>query len=294
VRIVGSSEGSVATIWKGTLSIGLVTVPVELKRAIRNEERIHFHMLHDADKAPIRYERICTADGAVVPWDDIVKGYEYRKGDYVVLTDDDFKSAALSASSTIALREFVPADSIDPRYFETPYFLIPGKGGEMAYAVMREAISETGTIGLGTLVLHQREHVAGLKAVGNALVLELMRFADELVDESDYKFPSKHEVRAPELKMARQLIDGLQAAFHPEQYKDQYHANLMKIIRAKTKGTHAALKEPVHAKRDAKVVDLMERLQQSLAAGKRGKTATHRARGGATRRRTRTRAARSA
>ena len=292
--MVGSREDSVATIWKGTLSIGLVTVPVELKRAIRNEERIHFHMLHDADKAPIRYERICTADGAVVPWDDIVKGYEYRKGDYVLLTDDDFKSAALSASSTIALREFVPADSIDPRYFETPYFLIPGKGGEMAYAVMREAISESGTIGLGTLVLHQREHLAGLKAVGNALVLELMRFADELVDESAYKFPGKHDVRAPELKMARQLIDGLKAEFHPEQYEDQYHANLLKIIRAKTKGTHATLKEPVHAKGDAKVVDLMERLQQSLAAGKRGKTAAHRARGGATRRRSRTRAVRSA
>lgn len=284
-----------ATIWKGTLSIGLVTVPVELKRAIRNEERIHFHMLHEADKAPIRYERVCTADGAVVPWDDVVKGYEYRKGEYVVITDDDFKSAALSASSTIALREFVPADSIDPRYFETPYFLIPGKGGEMAYAVMRQALSETGTIGLGTLVMHQREHVAGLKAVGDALVLELMRFADELVDASDYTFPGKREVRAPELAMARQLIDGLKADFHPEQYKDQYHANLMKLIRAKTKGTHAALKEPIHAKGDAKVVDLMERLQQSLAqGGKHGKAKTHRPHRAAPRRRTRTRAANSA
>ncbi|HXE60564.1 MAG TPA: Ku protein [Gemmatimonadaceae bacterium] len=285
-----------ATIWKGTLSIGLVTVPVELKRAIRNEERIHFHMLHEADLAPIRYERICTKDDAVVPWDDIVKGYEYRKGEYVVITDDDFKSAALSASSTIALREFVPADSIDPRYFDTPYFLVPGKGGEMAYAVMRQAIADTETIGLGTLVMHQREHVAGLKAVGDALVLELMRFADELVEESDYKFPTKREVRAPELAMAKQLIDGLKAEFHPEEYRDQYHANLMKIIRAKTKGKHASLEEPERVKGDAKVVDLMERLQQSLSAGKRGKTATHRARSGTTRRptRARTRTARSA
>lgn len=282
-----------ATIWKGTLSIGLVTVPVELKRAIRSEERIHFHMLHEADLAPIRYERICTADDKAVPWDEIVKGYEYSKGEYAVVTDEDFKSAALSASSTIALREFVPADSIDPRYFETPYFLIPGKGGEMAYAVMRQALSDTSTVGLGTLVMHQREHVAGLKAVGNALVLELMRFADELVDESDYTFPAKREVRPPELAMAKQLIDGLKAEFHPEQYRDQYHANLLKIIRAKTKGKHAALKEPEHAKGDPKVVDLMERLQQSLAGGKRGKTATHRKRG-ATHRRTRGRAAKSA
>ena len=286
-----------ATIWKGTLSIGLVTVPVELKRAIRDDERIHFHMLHDDDMAPIRYERICTADGAVVAWEDVVKGYEYRKGKYIVLTDEEFKTAALSGSSTVAVREFVPASSIDPRYFETPYFLIPGKGGEMAYAVMREAIRKTETIGLGTIVMHQREHVAGLKAVGNALVLELMRFADELVDESDYHFPDTREVRTPELNMARQLIDGLKGEFHPEQYRDQYHANLMKIIKAKMKGTHAKLEEPESAKGDAKVVDLMERLQQSLAGNaKRGKTGARRTRTDAARRArpTRHRAARSA
>ncbi len=236
-----------ATIWKGTLSFGLVTVPVELKRAIRDDERIHFHMLHDKDMAPIRYERVCTADGAEVPWDDVVKGYEYRKGKYVVVTNEEFKTAALSASSTVAVREFVPASSIDARYFETPYFLIPGKGGEMAYAVMREAIKKTDTVGLGTIVIHQREHVAGLKAVGNALVLELMRFADELVDESDYTFPSTKDARAPELHMAQQLIDGLKAEFHPEQYRDQYHANLMKIIKAKMKGTEAKLTEPESA-----------------------------------------------
>ena len=286
-----------ATIWKGTLSIGLVTVPVELKRAIRDEERIHFHMLHDADLAPIRYERVCTADGADVPWDDIVKGYEYRKGKYVVVTNEEFKTAALSASSTVALREFVPASSIDARYFETPYFLIPGKGGEMAYAVMREALKKTDTVGLGTIVIHQREHVAGLKAMGNALVLELMRFADELVDESDYTFPSTKEVRAPELNMAQQLIDGLKAEFHPDQYRDQYHANLMKIIKAKMKGTHAKLEEPESATGDAKVIDLMERLQQSLAgSGKRGKTRGGRTHAAAAHRKrpTRRRAARSA
>lgn len=262
-----------ATIWKGTLSIGLVTVPVELKRAIRYDERIHFHMLHDKDMAPIRFERVCTADGAEVPWDDVVKGYEYRKGKYVVVTNEEFKTAALSASSTVALREFVPASSIDTRYFETPYFLIPGKGGEMAYAVMREALKKTDTVGLGTIVIHQREHVAGLRAVGDALLLELMRFADELVDESDYTFPSTKEVRAPELNMAQQLIDGLKAEFQPEQYRDQYHANLMKLIKAKMKGRHAKLEEPESPTGDAKVIDLMERLQQSLAgSGKRGKT----------------------
>ena len=285
-----------ATIWKGTLSIGLVTVPVELKRAIRDDERIHFHMLHDKDMAPIRYERVCTAEGAEVPWDDIVKGYEYRKGKYIVVTNEEFKTAALSASSTVAVREFVPASSIDARYFETPYFLIPGKGGEMAYAVMREAIRKTDTVGLGTIVIHQREHVAGLRAVGNALLLELMRFADELVDESDYTFPSTKEVHAREQNMAQQLIDGLKAEFHPEQYRDQYHANLMKIIKAKIKGTEAKLTEPESAKGDAKVIDLMERLQQSLAGGTRGTSRAGRTRTAPAHRKrpTRRRTARSA
>lgn len=285
-----------ATIWKGTLSIGLVTVPVELKRAIRDNDRIQFHMLHDDDMAPIHYQRVCTADGIEVPWNDVVKGYEYRKGKFIVLTNEDFKTAALSASSTVAVREFVPESSIDPRYFETPYFLIPGKGGEMAYAVMREAIRKTQTIGLGTIVIHQREHIAGLKAVGNALVLELMRFADELVDESDYAFPSTKEVRQAELNMAQQLIDGLKAAFQPERYRDQYHANLMKIIKSKMKGTHASLEEPETAKGDDKVIDLMQRLQQSLAgAGKHGRTGARRGRTAARRTRTtRKRAARSA
>ncbi len=285
-----------ATIWKGTLSIGLVTVPVELKRAIRDDERIHFHMLHDDDMAPIHYQRVCTADGAEVPWDDVVKGYEYRKGKFIVLTDGDFKTAALSASSTVAVREFVPESSIDPRYFETPYFLIPGKGGEMAYAVMREAIRKTQTIGLGTIVIHQREHIAGLKALGSALVLELMRFADELVDESNYTFPSTKEVRQAELNMAQQLIDGLKATFQPEQYRDQYHANLMKIIKSKMKGTHASLEEPETARGDDKVIDLMQRLQQSLAgAGKHARTGARRGRTAAHRTRTtRKRAARSA
>lgn len=253
-----------ATIWKGTLSVGLVSVPVELKRAIRTEERIEFRLLHADDLAPIRYEHVCSAENKVVPWTDIVKGYESSKGKYAVLTSEDFRDAALSALSTIEVRDFVAAADVDPRYFETPYFLIPGRGGTMAYAVMREAIRRTGTIGLGTIILHQREHVAGLKAVGDALVLELMRFADELVPPTEYTFPAAREVRAPELAMAQQLIEHLTGKFHPERYTDQYRANLMKIIRARSKGKHAALEEPPRKYGDAKVIDLMERLQHSL------------------------------
>lgn len=278
-----------ATIWKGTLTVGLVSVPVELRRAVRQQEHLTFRLLHADDLAPIRYEHVCSADGRVVPWSDIVKGYEYRRGSYAVLTNEDFRAAALSASSTIEIRDFVAADDVDARYFETPYILVPGKGGTMAYAVMREAIRRTRTIGLGTIILHQREHVVGLTTAGDALLLELMRFADELVPPADYDLPSSREVHAPELAMARQLIESLTGAFHPERYTDQYRANLMKIIRARSKGRHAKLAEPERARGDAKVIDLMERLQQSLAqkkgASRRGTTAAHRARSSRSRRR---------
>lgn len=259
-----------ATIWKGSLTIGLVSVPVELKRAIRDDEHVEFHLLHEADMAPVKYERVCTADGAVVPWSEIVKGYEYSKGKYVVLTSDDFRDAALSASSTIEVRDFVPAADIDPRYFETPYFLVPGKGGAMAYAVVREAIRASETIGVGAIIMHQREHLAGLKAVGDALVLDLMRFSTELVDPDQYEFPSTREVRAPELAMAKQLIETLSGDFHPERYTDQYRANLMKIIRAKMSGRKVkGVRATAAATHDDKVVDLMARLRQSLEEGKK-------------------------
>ena len=255
-------------IWKGALSFGLVNIPVQLHSAIRAGERVSFRLLHSTDNSPIRYERVCQKDGAVVPWDDIVKGYEYTKGKFVVLTDDDFKAAALESSKLIEIIDFVAGDEIDPRFFETPYYLLPAKGGEKPYALLREAIRNTGTVGIGKITMRSNSHhLAGVKVVGDSLVLEIMRFADELVDGSTFSFPPADNVRPQELQMAEQLIGNLTESFDPAKYTDDYRANLMRIIRAKMKGKKIEVEEPGEPEATA-VVDLMARLQESLAQGK--------------------------
>lgn len=260
-----------ASIWKGALTFGLVNVPVELKTAVRSDH-ISFRMLHEADMAPIKYERLCSAEGEPVPWNEIVKGYEYEKGKYVVLTPEDFKAAALESSRTLDIMDFVKQEEIDPRYFDTPYYLVPGKGGERAYALLREAIRATGAVGVGKIIIRQKQHVAGVKVVGDALVLELMRFQHELVDTGEYAFPSAENVRPQELQMAEQLIGNLTEAWEPDKYHDEYEENLMRIIRAKAKGQKITLEAPEAPAADAKVLDLMERLKESLEQGRAAKT----------------------
>ncbi|HJR43464.1 MAG TPA: Ku protein [Gemmatimonadaceae bacterium] len=259
-----------ASIWKGSLTFGLVNVPVELKTAVRSDH-ISFRMLHGDDMAPIKYERVCSADGEPVPWNETVKGYEYQKGQYVVLTPEDFKAAALEQSRTLDILDFVKQDEIDPRYFDTPYFLVPGKNGERAYALLREAIRETGSVGVGKIIIRQKQHLAGVKVVGDALVLELMRFKHELIEESEYSFPSAENVRPQELQMARQLIDSLAEPFTPDKYTDEYEENLMRIIRAKAKGQKITLEAPEAPAADDKVLDLMARLRESLEQGRAAK-----------------------
>lgn len=267
-----------ATIWKGSISFGLVNIPVELRSAVRTE-KISFRQLHEADLSPIKYERVCQADGEVVPWNEIVKGYEYRKGKFVVLTDEDFKAAALETSKTIDILDFVKAEEIDPRFFETPYYLLPAKGGEKGYALLREAIRQTGSVGIGKIIMRQSQHLAAIKSVGEALVLEIMRFADELVDAGEYTFPKAEAVRPQELKMAEQLVANLAEPFDPAKYTDDYRANLMRIIKAKLKGQKVELDEPDAADEgDTQVLDLMSRLQASLKQGKTPKRRTAAAR----------------
>ena len=257
-----------AAIWKGTLTFGLVSIPVELRTAVR-ADHVSFRMLHSEDLSPVKYERVCAADGEPVPWSEIVKGYEYEKGKYVVLTDDDFKAAALESSRTIDILDFVQESEIDPRYFETPYFMVPGKGGDKAYALLREAIRNAGAVGVGKIILRQSQHLAGVKVVGDALVLEIMRFANELVDPADYSFPDASLVRPQELNMAEQLVANLAEPFEPGKYTDEYRANLMKVIRAKMKGKKITVAEEPEEPGDVKVLDLMARLEASL-----GKTAS--------------------
>jgi DNA end-binding protein Ku len=265
-------------LWKGSIAFGLVNIPVELHTAVR-DSRPRFRMLHAEDKSPVRFERVCQREGKPVAWEELVKGFEYEKGRFVVLTKEDFKTAALEKSRTVDIRSFVKPEDIDDRFFESAYYLVPAKGGERAYALLREALRETGLVGIATLVLRDAQHLAALEVVGEALVLTLMRYAEELVDVGEYHFPAATDIRKPELQMARTLVENLADSWDPSQYTDQYRENLMKIIKAKLKGKEAHLVEHVEP-RNAEVVDLMERLRQSLAGaagGAGGKKKTARA-----------------
>jgi DNA end-binding protein Ku len=260
-------------IWKGAITFGLVNIPVQLYSAIQSSERVSFRMLHKEDLSPIRYERVCQKEGESVPWSEIVKGYEYEKGKYVVLTDEDFKAAAIESSKAIEILDFVNVDEIDPRFFETPYYLVPTKGGERAYALLREAIRQSGTVGIGKVTMRSNSHhLVGIRVVGDALVLEIMRFADELVPVETLSFPEAAQVRPQELQMAEQLVANLTDTFDPAKYSDDYRENLMRIIRAKMKGKKIAVVEPEEPA-STPVVDLMTRLQESLAQGTKARRA---------------------
>jgi DNA end-binding protein Ku len=250
-------------LWKGSISFGLVNIPIELHTAVRNH-RPKFRMLHAKDKSPVKFERVCIRDGKPIAWEDLVKGYEYQKGRFVVITKEDFQAAALEKTRTVDIVDFVKAEEIDDRYFETPYYLVPAKGGERAYALLREAIRDSGRIGVAKFILRDAQHLAAVEVIEDALVLSVMRFADELVDESQFEFPSADGVRKQELEMAKALVNSLAAAWEPAKYTDQYRENLMRIIHGKVKGEEVEL-EPAAEPRQAEVVDLMERLRRSLA-----------------------------
>ena len=261
-----------APIWKGSISFGLVNIPVELVAAVR-ADNLSFRMLDAESGSPVKYERVRASDGAPVPWEEIVKGFEYTKGQFIVLTEEDFKKAALESSKTIDICDFVDSNEIDPRYFETPYFLLPGKGGERGYALLREAMRESEVVGIGKIIMRKNQHLAGIHVVGDALVLELMRFAAAVVDASKYTFPPATAARPQERKMAMQLVKSMQAHFDADKYTDDYRANLMRIIKARSKGKQISFDAPTPDEADGKVLDLMSMLKQSLTrkpgAGKR-------------------------
>ena len=252
-------------LWKGSISFGLVNIPIELHTAVR-DHRPHFRMLHAKDKSPVRFERVCIRDGHPVAWADLVKGYEYEKGRFVILTKEDFKAAAVEKTRSVDIIDFVKAEEIDDRFFETPYYLVPAKSGERAYAILREAIRESGRIGIAKFILRDAQHLAAVEVIGQAIVLSVMRFADELVDAKQFDFPGGHAVRKPELDMAKALVNSLAAAWDPAKYTDEYRENLMRIIKGKLKGKKVEL-EPGVEPRQAGVVDLMERLRRSLEEG---------------------------
>ena len=257
-------------IWTGSLSFGLVNIPVEVHTAVR-DHRPHFRMLHAKDNSPINFERICQKDGKPVAWNDIVKGYEYEKGHFVVLSKEDFASAALEKTSRIDMLDFVEADSIDDRYFDKPYYLTAKKGGEMAYALLREAMAESGRIGIAKFIMRETQYLAAVEGIGDALVLSTLRFADELVDSQSLNFPSGKNLKKTELNLAKTLVENLAAEWDPDKYTDDYQENLMRVIKAKMKGKEAKLVADERP-RDSNVIDLMERLRESLGQSAGGRT----------------------
>jgi len=256
-------------IWKGAISFGLVSIPVELHTAVR-DHRPHFRMLHASDKSPVRFERVCVTDGKPVAWADLVKGYEYSKGQFVVLAKEDFQAAAVEKTRRIDIIDFVTADDIDDRFFETPYYLVPAKEGVRAYALLREAIRESGRVGIAKFIMREAQHLAAVEVIGKAIVLSIMRFADELVDAGTLGLPGDVEIRKAELEMAKALVNSLAAEWDPVKYTDQYRENLLRIIKAKMKGKKATVKSDEEP-RQAEVIDLMERLRRSLAQSGTGR-----------------------
>jgi len=257
-------------IWTGSLSFGLVNIPIEVHTAVR-DHRPHFRLLHAKDRSPINFERVCQKDRKTVAWEDLVKGYEYEKGRFVVLTKEDFETAAIEKTRRIDVLDFVETDAIDDRYFDKPYYLTAKKGGEAAYALLREAMNEAGRIGIAKVVMRETQHLAAIEGIGDALVLSTLRFAVELVDTSSLTFPSGKNLKKADLNMARMLVENLAAEWDPAKYADDYQENLMRVIKAKMKGKEPDLVVEERS-RDSNVIDLMERLRQSLdqSGGRRG------------------------
>jgi DNA end-binding protein Ku len=234
------------------------------------EHRPKFRLLHAKDKSPIKYERVCQRDGKPVAWEDLVKGYEYERGHFVILTKDDFKAAAIEKDRRVQVSDFVPAEAIDDRYFDQPYYLLPDKGGEHAYVVFQQALADTGRVGIGKVVLREKQHLVAIESIEGRLVLTMMRFADEVVEAPEVAGLDRTKVPAKELKLATDLIGALASEWEPDKYSDDFQANLQEVIQAKMKGETVVLEEE-GAPMGAEVIDLAERLRRSLqAAGAKG------------------------
>lgn len=252
-------------IWTGSISFGLINIPIKLYSAAESRDGIDLRMLHKKDDAPIRYAKFCTKENVEVPYEDIVKAYEYDDGRFVVLDEDDFKAAEGEKSATVDIAEFTDEDEIDVRYLERPYYMEPAKGGEKAYGLLREALKASGKIAVARFVLRARQHLAAIKPVGMVLVLNQMRFPADLKTPGGLKLPEKGAAKPEELKMARALIDQLTKPFAPEDFHDTYTEELEERIEAKVK--HEPL--PEEPERPAPAKDLMAALKASLEQGKK-------------------------
>lgn len=251
-------------VWKGSISFGLVNIPVALHNASRTEE-LKFKLLRGADLSPVNYKRVAQVDGKEVPWAQIVKGYEYEKEKFVVLKDDDFKRVDLEATDTIDIADFVDLAAINPMFFYKPYFLEPLKGGAGAYHLLREVLAETNKAGIAKIIIRTRQHLASVKASGKLLVLELMRFDDEILPTSAIRVPAEKKPRPKEIAMARTLVNQMTEKWDPSRYTDDYRSALMEVIERKiASGGKALPKDGKSKPKASKVINLAAVLQQSL------------------------------
>lgn len=253
-------------LWKGSISFGLVTIPISLVSATEPRETLAFNLLHRKDGSRIVEKRFCAKEDVEVPWKDIVKGYQYAKDQYAVLTEEDFARVRVPATQTFDIRRFVPAADVEDLYFNSPYYVTPqGKPGLKAYALLRDALRETEKLAIGTIVLRQREHLAALEPVDQALVLTTMRFAHEIRRVKDLDLPASGKGWTDaEMKLARHLVDTLSGEWDPSEYRDTYTEALRKMVEAKAEGKEAPAPE---TPAPARVTDLMEALKRSLEKG---------------------------
>jgi len=254
-------------LWKGAISFGLVNVPVELHSARKRSAELDMTMLDKRDLAPVGYKRVNKSTGKEVAWGDVVKGYEYKDDKYVVLSDEDFRRANPEASKTVDILAFVELDDIQPQHFETPYYLKPEKRGEKAYALLRDTLAKAGKAGVASVVIRTKQYLAALVAQDELLVLNTLRYADELKDPAELEIP-KAKVTAKELEMAMRLVEDMADEWHPDKYKDTYRDDLLKRIKAKVKaGETEEITEPEKEPRKEKsadVIDLMSLLRKSV------------------------------
>jgi len=258
-------------IWSGTLTFGLLNIPVSLMSGERRTD-ISFRMLDARNNSPIRYERVNAETGEEVAWKDIVKAFEYDKGSYVVLEPDDIKSAAPESHDAIEVEAFVDVAAIGPQYFEKPYVLVPAKKAEKGYVLLREALASTGRIGIARVVIRTRESLCAVMPQGNALLLLMMRYPQELVDIEDYNIPEgtrgDYRITAKEQQFSEQLIETMSGDWEPEQYRDEFRERLHEVIeqRMKAKGVVEREHEDADLHEDAatNVVDFMSLLQKSI------------------------------
>ena len=259
-------------VWKGHISFGLVNVPVNLYTAEQRAD-LQLHMIDSRDQSRVRYERVNEETGEEVPWNEIVRGYEYNDGNYVILSDEELKRAAPEATKRVEIESFVAVRDIDPVFFDRPYYLEPGKGGEKGYVLLRDALAESGRVGIARVVIRTRQYLAAMMPRGDVLVLELLRYAQELRSPADLDIPKggakKHGVSAAEMKMAKTLADSMTGEWDPASFKDEYRAELMKWIEKKVKsgGKAPVMAEEAPDDEPPAPLNFMELLQKSIGGG---------------------------